>query len=84
MALTQAEQVLKQSMEQENEDLANELQRWKEFYRGLEHDLETLKNQYEQQQQRMKVLIIKNEQLRQQNRHLLAKLEAYNLKKLNP
>jgi len=65
-------------MAQENDDLANELQRWKEFYRGLEHDFYSLKNQYDHQQERMKVLNDENEQLRKKNRELLAKLEAAN------
>lgn len=63
-------------MAQENDDLANELQRWKQFYKGLEHDLENLKNQYDQQQERMKVIQDENEKLRKENRHLLAKLET--------
>jgi predicted nuclease with TOPRIM domain len=75
MALTQAEQALKQSMENENENLRNELERYKQFYRGLEHDFYSLKNQYDREQERMKVLNDENEQLRKQNRHLLAKLE---------
>jgi len=65
-------------MAQENEELANELQRWKEFYRGLEHDFYSLKNQYDHQQERMKILNDENEQLRKQNRQLLAKLETSN------
>jgi hypothetical protein len=67
-------------MATENENyLRKELEAWKQFYKGLEHDLETLKNQYDSQQERMKILNDENEQLRKQNRHLLAKLEEHNL-----
>jgi len=67
-------------MATENENyLRKELEAWKQFYKGLEHDLETLKNQYDSQQERMKILNDENEQLRKQNRHLLEKLEEHNL-----
>jgi len=67
-------------MATENENyLRKELETWKQFYKGLEHDLETLKNQYDRQQERMKILNDENEQLRKQNRHLLVKLEEHNL-----
>jgi len=67
-------------MTTENENyLRKELEAWKQFYKGLEHDLETLKNQYDRQQERMKVLNDENEKLRKENRHLMAKLEGNNL-----
>jgi len=67
-------------MTTENENyLRKELEAWKQFYKGLEHDLETLKNQYDRQQERMKVIQDENEKLRKENRYLLAKLEEHNL-----
>jgi len=67
-------------MTTENENyLRKELEAWQQFYKGLEHDLESLKNQYDRQQERMKVIQDENEKLRKENRYLLAKLEEHNL-----